>query len=199
MPLYLVEAPTTPALSLDDAKDYLRVDINDDDDLITACIAAAEQNLDGRDGWLGRALVSQIWDYKLAEFGGCEIRIPLPPLIAVESVQYYDADNVLQTLASDVYEVVGVGGFGKAAIVLKHGQRWPATYPRAEAVAIRFRAGYVDTSDSPASGEVPAPIITAMKRTVGSLYEHRETVVVGTSANELPGAVKSLLAPYRVY
>ena len=199
MPLYLVDGPTTPALSLGDAKDYLRVEHDEEDNTIADCIAAAERNIDGRDGWLGRALVSQTWELRLAEFCGAEIAIPLPPLIEVVSAQYYDAGNVLQTLSSDVYEVVGVGGFGKARVVLKHGQRWPATFPRAEAIIIRFRAGYVDTGGSPASGEVPAPIITALKRQVSTMYEHRETVVLGDVVRKLPGAVEALLAPYRVW
>jgi uncharacterized phiE125 gp8 family phage protein len=199
MPLYLVEGPTVTAVSLADAKAYLRVEHNDEDVVIAALIAAAERNIDGRDGWLNRALVSQTWELRLAGFDRCEIPIPLPPLIELVSAQYYDADNVLQTLSADVYELAGVGGLGKARLVLKHGQRWPETYPRAEAALIRFRAGYVDTMQSPASGEVPAPIVAAIKRMVATLYDNRDETVGRQSGVKLPVAVEALLAPYRVW
>lgn len=193
MPLYPVEAPDDPVITLEDMKAHLRVDHDDEDDLIESLIAAAVQNLDGRDGWLGRALVSQSWELRLPEFCGTVIPVPLPPLIAVEEITYYDADDVQQTLSPDVYEVTGIGGFGKARVHLKHGQRWPQTSRRAEPVTVAFEAGYGDPAD------VPAPIIAAIKRHVATLYEHRETIVVGASVAALPGAVEAMLAPYRVW
>jgi uncharacterized phiE125 gp8 family phage protein len=199
MPLYPVTPPTLPAVSLDDAKANLRITFPDDDVYLAGLIKAAEQSLDGRDGWLGRALVSQTWDYKIHCFRADYVRIPLPPLIEIVTASYYDRDNVLQTLSPSVYEVVGVGGFGKAKLALKYGQAWPATYHRAEAISIRFRCGHVDTSDSPPSGEVPAPIAEAIKRMVGTLYLHREHVVPGETVVTIPAAASSMLAPYRVW
>lgn len=199
MPLYLVAAPEQDdVLSLDDAKRHLRVDFDEDDELITSYIAAAVQNLDGRDGWLGRALAPQTWDLKLTGFCGPQIVIPLPPLIEVQSVSYHDMAGEVQTLATSVYEAVGVGGAGKGRVALRAGQRWPSTAGRAEAVVIRFRAGYV-TADDPPAAAVPAPIVTAIRRQVASMYEHREAVVIAASAVKLPGGVEPLLAPYRVW
>lgn len=191
MPLYLIEGPVQDdVLAVEDAKKHLRVDFDDDDDLIESYIATAIQNVDGRDGWLGRALVEQTWELRLPEFGGPVIPIPLPPLIAVESVKYYNAADVLQTLSADVYEVTGVGGFGKARLVLKSGQVWPVLAKRSENVVIRFTAGYET---------VPAPILTAIKRQVGAMYENREVVVVNASVTKLPGGVEAMLTPYRVW
>jgi uncharacterized phiE125 gp8 family phage protein len=199
MPLYLIEAPDNDdVLALQQAKAHLRVDIDDDDELIESYIAAAIQNIDGRDGWLGRALAAQTWELRLPEFCGREISVPLPPLIAIESVKYYDAADVLQTLSPGDYEVVGVGGFGKARIVLKNGKTWPGIAKRAENIMVRFTAGYI-TADSPPVGSVPAPILTAIKRQVGTMYELRETLVVNASVAKLPGAVEALLAPLRVW
>lgn len=191
MPLYLIEGPVqNDVLAVEDAKKHLRVDFDDDDDLIESYIATAIQNVDGRDGWLGRALVEQTWELRLPDFGGPVIPIPLPPLIAVESVKYYDAADVLQTLSADAYEVAGVGGFGKARLVLKSGQAWPVLAKRSENVVIRFTAGYET---------VPAPILTAIKHQVGAMYENREAVVVNASVTKLPGGVEAMLMPYRVW
>jgi uncharacterized phiE125 gp8 family phage protein len=200
MPLYLIQAPEQDdVLSLSDAKLHLRVDFDDDDELIESYIATAIQNIDGRDGWLGRALGEQTWELRLAGFNGSEIAIPLPPLIEVESVKYYDANDALQTFSNGDYEVVGVGGFGKARVVLKAGKAWPAIAKRAENVLVRFRAGYQDNGDSPPSLTVPAPILTAIKRQVATMYENREAVVVNATVAKLPGGVEALLAPLRVW
>jgi uncharacterized phiE125 gp8 family phage protein len=191
MPLYLIQAPVQDnVLTVADAKLHLRVDFNDDDALIGSYIATAIQNIDGRDGWLGRALVAQTWELRLPDFGGSVIPIPLPPLIEIESIKYYDAADVLQTLSTDVYEVTGVGGFGKARVVLKSGKAWPGLAKRSENVVVRFTAGYAS---------VPAPILTAIKRQVGSMYENREAIVVNASVAKLPGGVEAMLMPYRVW
>ena len=191
MPLYLIAAPDPDdVLTVADAKLHMRVDFEDDDDLIESYIATAIQNIDGRDGWLGRALVAQSWELRLSEFSGSVIPIPLPPLIAITHIKYYDTSNVLQTLSTDVYEVTGVGGFGKARVHLKDGQQWPQTAKRAEPITITFSAGY---------DPVPAPILTAIKRQVAAMYENREAVVVNASVSKLPGGVEAMLTPYRVW
>jgi uncharacterized phiE125 gp8 family phage protein len=199
MPLYPIEAPdAADILTVADAKLHMRVDFSDDDELIESYIATAIQNIDGRDGWLGRAIGNQTWELRLAEFCGNEIKVPLPPLIAIESVKYYDTNDALQTLSTDDYEVVGVGGFGKARVVLKSGKKWPGIAKRAENVLVRFRAGYT-SDDSPPVSTVPAPILTAIKRQVATMYENREAIVVNATVAKLPGAVEGLLMPLRVW
>jgi HK97 family phage prohead protease len=80
--------------------------------------------------------------------------------------------------------------FGKARVMLKSGKAWPGIGRRGENVLIRFTAGYET---------VPAPILTAIKRQVGAMYENREAVVVNASVAKLPGGVEALLAPLRVW
>ena len=220
--LYVVDGPTQPVVSLSDMKKHLRVDHNDDDDFIEMLTAATTQHIDGRDGKIGRALMAQTLDMKLYDFfrdyphyrAGAHgypydvdrraydlVEIPLPPLIEVESVKYYDRDDVLQTVDPSIYDVIGVADGGVGGVALKRGSYWPQTYDRPEAVIIRFRAGYVDASDSPPSGEVPAPIIAAIKLYTGTLYENREVIVIGTrlTSVELPWAADALLNPFVVY
>lgn len=211
--LYLIEGPSVPVVSLSDMKKHLRVDHSDDDDLIEAITDACTRHIDGGEGKLGRALISQTWELRLNSFlrgfsgsgyhrsfrRNYSIELPLPPLLAVENIKYYDSDDVLQTASTDLYEVIGIGGLKPGFISLKKDQSWPTTFSRHEAVIVRFIAGYVDTSQSPAVGEVPAPIIAAIKLTAGTLYANRESMVIGQTAVELPWAAKALLDPYRVY
>lgn len=198
MRLILVEGPTAPVVSLDDMKAHLNVGHDRHNALIEAMTAAATADVDGIAG-IGRALVDQTWDMHLDGFCSSPIEIPLPPLIEVESIKYYDDDNAQQTLAESIYEVVGAGGHSPAYIALKKSQSWPSVYDRMEPVTIRFRAGYVDTSGSPQDGEVPAQIVAAIKLITGTYYLQRETIVIGQSVIEMPWAAKELLSKFRVY
>lgn len=200
MSLYLIEAAEQESvLSLASAKSHLRVEHDDDDALIESYIWAAIQNIDGRDGWLGRAIGEQTWELRLSEFGGREIKIPLPPLIEVESLKYYDAYDALQTVPADDYEVVGVRGFGKARIAVKQGKNWPMISRRIESVIVRFRAGYPNDGDSPPRSTVPAPIRAALKMQVAAMYEFREALDLDGKAAKLPGSIEALLMPLRVW
>jgi uncharacterized phiE125 gp8 family phage protein len=200
VPLYPVAPPDPayPVLTLDEVKAHVRVDHADDDALLALYRDAVIESLDGRDGWLGRALHAQTWELRRDDFCGREIELPLPPLMAVLSVAYLDEDDAVRALDPSAYEVIGIGGHNPARIVLADGQVWPRVSRRREAVRVRFRAGYVEPGGAPAS-EVPAAIKVGALMTIATLYENREDVVIGTSPILLPGPAAQLLAPYEVH
>lgn len=74
---------------------------------------------------------------------------------------------------------------------------WPTPIDAINSVRIKFRAGYLN-DDSPADTSVPKDILAAIKLTLGSLYEHRETQIVGSIASQLPFGVENILRHYRV-
>ncbi|WP_315833901.1 head-tail connector protein [Bradyrhizobium prioriisuperbiae] len=196
--LYLIVAPDE-VISLADMKKHLRVDAEDDNELIEAYTTAITQHLDGRDGYLRRSIGEQTWELRLSWFpGGGSVPLPLPPLIEVVSVAYTDAAGSEQTFDGANYSVTGLGT-NNGRVVLGYGKTWPAIGTGPEPVKIRFRAGYIDGGVSPSAPNVPGPILSAIKLMVGALYENRESVVVGVTAIELPWAVQALLGPYRVY
>lgn len=199
MSLKLIEAPAVPVVSLTDMKAHMRVDHDDDDDLIEGLVVAATQHLDGRDGWLGRAFITQTWELILDGFPHCEMRIPLPPLQSVESVKYDDAAGVEQTLAADKYTVDTASEPGW--IVPVYNTRWPVTLRAINAVRVQFICGYPGDGASPEdlTANVPRPIVEAVKRIVGTLYEIRETVIVGSTPTKVSAAAEAMLAPYRVW
>jgi uncharacterized phiE125 gp8 family phage protein len=199
MALYLVTPPDLDeVLTLDEIKAHLRID-DDEDQLLATYRAAAIGNIDGRDGWLGRALGEQVWDVKLGSFPDYAIWLPLPPLIAVTSITYYDAGDVLQTMAAGTnYLVGGAGGQGKAWIIPADDKTWPSTSARPESVTVRIACGY-EAGGSPAVSTLPAPIKVALLRMIGSMHEQREDIVVGVTAQRLPSAIQALLAPLRVW
>jgi len=173
MRLRLVTAPAETPITLAEAKLQVKETTTDRDAELTAMLATAAEQLDGRAGVLGRALVTQTWELLLDRFpcGDC-IEIPLPPLQSVTSITYVDANGATQTLATSVYGVDPACEPG--AVYLKHGQEWPITRDDRNAVTIRFVAGYGNAA------AVPERLKSAMKLHIADLDANREQ-----SGNEL--------------
>lgn len=188
MGLTLVTAPASEPLTTAEAKSHLRVDTTDDDTLIDAFVKAARQYVEED---MGRALITQTWDYTLDKFpsDGSAIQLPRPPLVSVTSITYVDSNGATQTVTSTDYIVNA--GKRNGEITLAYGKSWPATREQANAVTIRFVAGYG------AASAVPESIRTAIRLTVGDLYSNREASIIGVSHTDNP-AVASLLGPYRL-
>lgn len=196
MTLSLATAPTAQPLTLTETKAHLRVDTTDEDALIDRLIAVAVADIDGADGWLNRAIMTQTWDLWLDGFpsaGKRQIGVPLPTLQSVTSIIYIDIEGVTQTLATSVYDVFGVGGTQPARIAEAHGQSWPSTRRQSDAVTVRFVAGYGD-----ATTDVPEDIRHALLLMVGHLYEHREAVAE-RAMHGVPMAAGALLGKHRVW
>ena len=172
---------------IDDAKKYLRVDHDDDDDLITSIIDAATAYVDGPNG-IGIALMSQTWEVKYNYFP-CEFSIPLTPVSSVTHIKYFDPQGAEQTLSSDNYEL---DKYSKPSIVkAKSGYSWPAVKSQLNAVTLRFVAGYASAAD------IPQDLILAIKLILGTMYSQRESSI-GTQLYEFPFGVQSILDRHRV-
>jgi uncharacterized phiE125 gp8 family phage protein len=192
--LKLILAPDSEPITLVEARLHLRLDAtgspasHPDDSLVTSLIKAARQHIDGKDGLLSRALITQTWELQLDVFPTSEIRLPLPPLQSVSSVKYDDIAGVEQTVATADYVVDTVTPPGWVIPVT--GKSWPATLETPNAVRVRYLAGYGNAS------AVPEPIKAAMKLLIGHWYENREEVNVGNIVTSLPMAAEALLSPY---
>jgi uncharacterized phiE125 gp8 family phage protein len=193
MALFIQTAPTTEPVTLAEAKAHCRVDVSDDDALITALIVAARQHAEA---FTHRAIPSQVWDLKLDSFPWgswhAPIVLPMPPVTAVGSVTYLDPNGASQTWSSANYTTDFPSGdmAAPARIVPIYGVTWPQTQRVINAVTVRFTAGYTTA---------PEAIKAAMKLLIGHWYAHRETVVVGTISQQLPMAVEALLWPYKSF
>lgn len=189
MALTLVTAPAAEPITLVEAKAHLRVDIADDDSLITALITAARQHVEVI---TRRALITQTWDLTLDTWpDGGAILMPLPPLQSVTSITYKDSAGTVYTMPATDYIVDKAEEPGR--IVLAYGKTWPSVtlYP-AGAITVRFTAGYG------AASAVPQAIKQAILLLVGHWYESREAVVGGAVQREIPFAVEALLWSFRV-
>lgn len=196
----VIEAPAA-LVDLATAKAHLRVDHDDDDAIIGAYIAAACGHIDGPGGWLGRAIGPQTLELRADDFRGCDgqgaFDLPFAPIIDVVSVKYLDgADGAEQTVTPTDYEIT-------ARSTLRPGYEieWPTARSFADAVRIRYRAGYVaDPTAETLVAAVPAPVVAAVLLMVGDLYANRETAAEGgRPAVQMSLTVERLLAPFRIW
>jgi uncharacterized phiE125 gp8 family phage protein len=180
MPKSIVTSPTEEPVTLVELKEELRIDSDntDFDVKLTRGIKAARERAEH---YLDRALITQTWDLFMDRFADA-IEIPLPPLQSVSSITYIDDSGVQQTLSTDVYTVDTAAEPG--IVRLAYGQAWPSVRCQANAVTIRFVAGYGDQADVP--DDIKEAILTI------SAERHENP------AAELSPAVQSLLWPYRV-
>lgn len=187
MGLTLLTPPASEPISLEQAKNHLRVDISDDDSLIERLIRTARRQAEV---YTSRQLITAAYQATFDDFpsiirgggGQCGIlRLPKSPVRAVSAIQYLDSQGQTQTLPTSVYTVDLTQPL--ARISLKFGQVWPPTYIQANAVTVNFTVGYGDNAE-----DVPDTIISAMLLMIGSMYANREE-----AAAELTTTVTRLL------
>jgi hypothetical protein len=126
------------------------------------------------------------------------VRIPLhrPPLVAVDSVAYYDADNALQTVSADSYyttdDLVPELRFVASFAV-------PTVYTRPDALRVTYRAGYEADGSPPETQEdyaanVPQGLKDAILIGVQMLYDS----VTPADLERMERMREAILQPYRV-
>lgn len=193
MALIRITEPASDPVTLEETKEHIHVDFSDDDMRIADFIRTAAQRLDGREGKLGRCLISQSWRLSLDAFPR-EIALPLPPCISVDSISYLDANGDEVEIDAADYRVTGLGSLDGAHIRAVRGKSWPTTSDT-ESVFIEFTAGFGAVPE-----DVPEPLRTAIKMHVGHLFEHRESVTLGSGfITETPHGYDDLIRDYRVW
>lgn len=190
--LTLVTGPADEPILLTEAKRHLLVADDDDsqDDYILDLIRVAREY---GEGYQERAYITQTWDLSLEDFPSGPLDIPMPPLQSIVSVTYYGPDDVGVVVPTTVYRVdKTTQPFGR--LVLKYGQQWPSvTLRTAEAVVVRFTAGYgADAKD------VPEITRQALRIMIGHWFENREPIVTGTIVSRIPWSAEALLDRNRV-
>lgn len=177
----VVITPPQPLVSIDDAKDHLRVTDDDENGVIEGYIAAASAWIDGPAGWLGRSIGEQTLEVRSNVFAGCE-PLPYGPAASIASVKYIDPQGVEQTIDPAHYEIIA-GNLAPAS-----GFAWPSHRGDAESVRVQYVAG---------STTIPPQVRQAVLLLVGQWFRHRMAINVGNVINNLPFGVDALLNPLR--
>jgi uncharacterized phiE125 gp8 family phage protein len=180
MSLSLVTPPAVEPITLDQA--------NAQDSRLTHLIRAARQRVERE---TGHALLSQTWlerrdgwdgDGRLLAFA-TQFRLLKPPLIALEALTVYDADDVPRVIDTADFFIDTMAEPGR--ITLKPDTAWPQPGRCVGGIEIRFRCGYGDSAD-----DVPGPLVEAVGKLVETMW--RDGASFG-----LPRGVQSLIAPWR--
>jgi uncharacterized phiE125 gp8 family phage protein len=158
--LRLVTPPVAAPVSLAEARAWLRVDHDAEDELIASLITAATAALDGRTGFLGRCLEPQTWELSLDRFPEAEIQLALGPVASVEAITFTDPDGVEGTVSADAYTLDNTPTFVGWAVP---SAPWPATMETVNAVRVRFVAG---------TG-TPEPVKQALLDMIAAKYDER--------------------------
>lgn len=190
MALKLITPAAAPLVTLAEAKRHVLADsFTDDDTYLEALVATATAHIDAPSGWLGRAVGETVWELRLDCFPSGSIKIPLPPLVSVDEIEYVKTDGTTATIA-DFREFGVESANGQGFVLHAYDGEWPDTRDdEPEAVRITFTAGY---------SEVPKPIKHAILLLVGGWYENRENAAE-IKLNEMPRGVDALLYPFRFW
>jgi len=184
----LITGPSLEPVSLADVKAHLRVDTDDEDALLTAAIVSARVHVEAV---TRRALIEQSWRVYLDRWPRRRIvKLPVAPLMSVDTVTVYDVDGAPQVVDPDDYEtdVVAV----PARLVLA--ATAPTPIGRAvNGIEIDVTAGY-----GASSVDVPAPLRHAVLMLVTHWYEHRGAVGHDLAVLVAPLGFEALVAPYRL-
>lgn len=174
-------APTATILSLADVKDAMHIVHTDEDTLIQAYIdLAIEQAELYTNRQLAPATYELLNDELLTDF-----RLPKNPIQSITSVEYMDDTGVYQVFSADEYYLYEDAGVGYI-----HFDTLPSYMDHKQAIKITFVSGYEN---------VPESIINWMRIKVSTMYENRESLVIGVSVSDIGNnLVDKLLESYRI-
>lgn len=178
----LKTAPSGQIVSVESAKVSLRVMHDDDDTQILALIKAAEAELDGYTGVLGRCLLTQTWTQTYPNWASF-YRLPFPDVSAA-AITYTDADGAEQSVGDAFFEIVE--GPRSAELWFRPDFKRPAlSSDYRMPVSVDVTAGYGAAED------VPADLVEAIKARVNQMYW-------GTPAKDVEPTIERLIRKYRM-
>ena len=154
----LITAATALPITLSEVKLACRFDGTALDSDITAMLTDAVQLCEHE---CGQVLMPQTWELTLDAFPGA-IELTRVPVSAITSIKYTDTVGALQTLSSSAYALDNADGFGLARVTPVFGTTWPLTRSEANAVKVRYVAGYADADAVPSHFKRQIKIFVAM-------------------------------------
>lgn len=183
-------APATEPVTLAEAKAWVNVTHDVDNDLLTSLITAAREHVEER---IGRALVTQTLTVTLdVREAAPPIVLPRGPVQSVSSLKYWDdVADAFATAATSAYYLAG----DRLCIAEgTAGTAWPTADRTFAAYTVTYVAGYGNAA------AVPGPVKRALLIVLADLYEHRDTPLdSGLVVGQLPVTAEKLLHRYENY
>lgn len=164
-------APSATVVTLTEAKNYLKVDYNEDDDLITALITTSQTRLEQ---YAGVAMTPRT--LKVVAYVDEFIELPYTPTNTISLVEYWNNEDWVVMPVGD-YNVLG-DTTKKVYMVANNCMEYRFTYT----------CGYAST---------PQQMKTALLKMLGDLYEYRESSVESTKPSANLTTAYELMKPYK--
>jgi uncharacterized phiE125 gp8 family phage protein len=170
-------------ITLDEAKNYLRVDGADDNALITAFIEAAKDQVEK---FTSRTLLTQTFEL-IYDSVGDSIEIVKSPLQEVTKIETISDAGVKTEVSSSIYDVDISGSRGR--VQLRDGCVWP-THRGFASFIITVKAGYGENAT-----DVPVLLRTAAFIALAIIYENRGIIDEG----KIISSISAICWPYRIF
>ena len=188
MTLSMLVGPQIEPISVDEAKVYLKIDYDAENEVVSALITAARLNVERV---TRRVLIEQHWrlfldrlpDSKLIELG-------IGPVREILQTIYYDEDGQPQVISPNDYvvDVSSIPARLKFNVNVSHDR-----VRSINGYEIDFVAGF-----GPTTLDIPHDIRQAILMLVTHWYHNRSAVVSDMNGATTPKGVNELLQPYRV-
>ena len=188
MKYIIVAEPTTEPITIDEAKQFLRLlpDDNSEDNFISGLITAAREYCEN---FTGRALATQTIAMYLDEIP-VSVEVPMPPLQSVDKIDVIDADKIVHELISGADYLVDSGEVSSIIFMDSAKEVVAQLYP-VNPVQITCTVGY--------GANIPVGIKHAMLLLVAHWYENREAVATNGEVGErIALGVRSLCLQYKI-
>lgn len=188
MPTLKITDAVAEPLTLADVKAWTRIDVPDDDALVSALMLPAARH--AAEALMQRSIMPTQWRLALDAFPCGPIRLQYPQLISVQALKYWDIEGVEITVLPADYLLDTTSAPSWVAPV--PGKTWPATQLRINAVTLDYTAGWANAA------AVPTSIKQWIARHVATAYDNRQLMVQGQELRDLPG-MDGLLAQHTVW
>ncbi|MCA1300710.1 head-tail connector protein [Stappia indica] len=177
--------PAAEPVSVEEARQHLRLTSTAEDGLIARLIRAARAHVESV---TRRALITQGWRYYLDDWPpGRVIYLPVAPVASVESVLVFAGDGAPVAVEETALRLDGASGAPR----LKVAAGAPGPLDGFNGIEVDFTAGY--GADASA---VPPVLVQAVLLLTAHWFEHRE-LGVETAMAAVPAGLDALLGRYR--
>ncbi len=167
--------------SISDAKKFMRIIGDTDNDIIYSMIESAFSEANDR---TNRNLVTATFELYLSKFTS-EIELPKNPIQEIVSIEYMDYNGEYVLLQSTNYYVWN--NLGVDTLVFDY---FPEVIDHKKAVKITFKSGYLPT-------EFPKDLLSWIRVHVSTLYEYREEFILGATVSKT-NHVDAVLSRYKI-
>jgi uncharacterized phiE125 gp8 family phage protein len=170
---------TADIVTLSQVKNYMRIDFDDDDTLITTIISSA---ITLAEKYMNRDLLTTTWVRYIPSFVD-DLTLRRGKFQSVDSVEYLK-DGVYVVVPAEKYNVKVGGVFGVICSIENQNHDH-----NCNAVKITFKSGFGDTGE-----DIPSDIKIAIQSIASWLYESKGDC----SKSMLPMLAQSILKQYRI-